>query len=58
MDQNCQEIYLIRAGMSSLKPEDAIPDYSTLNPQQRQTLDQWESFFERVSFRDPSIAEL
>jgi membrane-associated progesterone receptor component len=37
------------AGMSSLDPSDAIPDYSTLTPTQRQTLDQWESFFEKVS---------
>jgi hypothetical protein len=34
--------------MSSLDPKDAVPDYSGLNDGQRKTLDQWESFFEKV----------
>jgi len=36
-------------GMSSLDPKDAIPDYSTLNEAQMKTLDQWDTFFEKVS---------
>lgn len=36
-------------GMSSLDPKDAVPDYSGLNEAQMKTLDQWESFFEKVS---------
>lgn len=35
--------------MSSLKAEDAIADYSSLNEGQMQTLDQWEAFFTKVS---------
>jgi hypothetical protein len=34
--------------MSSLDPKDAVPDYSSLNEAQRKTLDQWETFFEKV----------
>ncbi|KAI0266964.1 cytochrome b5-like heme/steroid binding domain-containing protein [Gloeopeniophorella convolvens] len=32
-------------GLSSLKPEDAVPDYSTLEEKDRKTLDEWHSFF-------------
>ncbi|KAF8683177.1 Cytochrome b5 [Rhizoctonia solani] len=35
----------VALGKSSLKPEDAIADYSQLNQSERQTLDQWHSFF-------------
>lgn len=35
-------------GMSSLDPKDAVPDFSGLNDAQRKTLDQWETFFEKV----------
>ena len=35
-------------GMSSLEPKDAIPDYKSLNEAQMKTLDQWETFFEKV----------
>ena len=34
--------------MSSLDPKDAVADYSGLNEAQMKTLDQWESFFEKV----------
>lgn len=30
-------------GMSSLKPEDAVPDYSTLDDKQLKVLDDWVS---------------
>jgi hypothetical protein len=33
-------------GMSSLKTEDAVPDYSTLEEKDRKTLDDWHAFFE------------
>ena len=37
-------------GKSSLKPEDARPDYeSLLEPAERKVLDQWYGFFEKVS---------
>ena len=32
-------------GKSSLKTEDAVPDYSTLPPEERKVLDDWHSFF-------------
>jgi membrane-associated progesterone receptor component len=32
-------------GMSSLKPEDAVPDYRELTPENRKTLDDWHDFF-------------
>jgi len=32
-------------GLSSLKPEDAVPDWSTLEEKERKTLDDWHSFF-------------
>lgn len=35
-------------GMSSLDPKDAVADYSSLTEAQMKTLDQWESFFEKV----------
>jgi hypothetical protein len=38
-------------GMSSLKAEDAIADYSSLNEGQLRTLDQWEAFFTKVRGR-------
>ena len=34
--------------MSSLETKDAIPDFTALNEAQVKTLDQWESFFEKV----------
>lgn len=37
-------------GMSSLDPKDAVSDYSSLTEAQVKTLDQWESFFEKVSY--------
>lgn len=40
---------LTRLGMSSLEAKDAIADYSGLDEGQRKVLDQWESFFEKVS---------
>jgi hypothetical protein len=36
-------------GKSSLKPEDAIPDYKTLEPAEMKVLDQWYDFFSKVS---------
>jgi hypothetical protein len=36
-------------GLSSLKPEDAVPDWSTLEPKDRKTLDDWHAFFTCVS---------
>lgn len=35
-------------GMSSLKPEDAVPDYSALPENERKVLDDWHAFFEYV----------
>ena len=32
-------------GMSSLKPEDAVADYSQLDEKERKTLDEWYEFF-------------
>ena len=32
-------------GMSSLKVEDAVPDYSTLSPEDTKTLNDWHGFF-------------
>jgi hypothetical protein len=32
-----------------LKPEDAIPDYKTLEPAEMKVLDQWYDFFSKVS---------
>ena len=32
-------------GMSSLKPEHAVPDYSQLNEKDRKVLDDWHAFF-------------
>ena len=32
-------------GMSSLKEDDAVPDYTTLPPTERKVLDDWYSFF-------------
>ncbi|KAF8134467.1 cytochrome b5-like heme/steroid binding domain-containing protein [Boletus edulis] len=32
-------------GMSSLTPEDAVPDYSALPENERKVLDDWHSFF-------------
>ncbi|KAJ9094750.1 hypothetical protein QFC21_005908 [Naganishia friedmannii] len=34
-------------GKSSLKPEDAIPDYTTLEPAEMKVLDQWYDFFSK-----------
>ena len=35
-------------GMSSLKPEDAVSDYSTLPENEMKVLEEWYSFFECV----------
>ena len=35
-------------GMSSLKPEDAISDYSTLPENEMKVLEEWYSFFKHV----------
>jgi len=32
-------------GLSSLKPEDAVPDWSTLEEKDRKVLDDWHAFF-------------
>ena len=32
-------------GLSSLKPEDCIPDYSGLTDKEKQVLDDWHTFF-------------
>ncbi|KAG5719563.1 hypothetical protein E4T56_gene14202, partial [Termitomyces sp. T112] len=37
-------------GMSSLKPEDAVADYSGLNENDRKVLDDWHAFFSKPSF--------
>ena len=37
--------------MSSLDPKDAVADYSTLSDKHRETLDQWERFFQQASRR-------
>ncbi|KAG0216494.1 hypothetical protein BGX28_000008 [Mortierella sp. GBA30] len=34
-------------GMSSLKAEDCVPDYSDLSEKERKTLDDWYTFFEK-----------
>ena len=39
-------------GLSSLKPEDAVADWSTLEDKDRKTLDDWHAFFTCV-FRFP-----
>jgi hypothetical protein len=41
-------------GLSSTDPADAVPDYTSLNPQQLQVLDQWFLFFKSVSI-SPSL---
>lgn len=41
-------------GMSSLKPEDAVSDYSTLPEDERKVLDDWYSFFEYARHFDAS----
>ena len=35
-------------GLSSVKPEDAVPDYSNLSPEAQNTLDGWYDFFKCV----------
>lgn len=35
-------------GKSSLKPEDAVADYTTLEPAEMKVLDQWYDFFSKV----------
>jgi hypothetical protein len=37
-------------GLSSLKPEDAVPDWSTLEEMDRRTLNDWHTFFMCVAF--------
>ncbi|KAH8724916.1 cytochrome b5-like heme/steroid binding domain-containing protein [Phaeosphaeriaceae sp. PMI808] len=34
-------------GLSSLKPEDCISDYSTLSDKEKQVLDDWHTFFSK-----------
>jgi len=34
-------------GMSSLKPEHAVPDYNGLSEGERKTLDEWHAFFSK-----------
>ncbi|KWU46102.1 cytochrome b5 [Rhodotorula sp. JG-1b] len=34
-------------GKSSLKPEDAVSDYSTLTAEEQQVLDDWEKYFQK-----------
>jgi len=41
-------------GLSSLKPEDAVPDWSTLEEKDRKTLDDWHAFFTCV-FLSPAF---
>lgn len=43
--------------MSSLDPKDAVADYSSLNEGQMNTLNQWESFFEKVRVRGVTVAD-
>jgi hypothetical protein len=43
--------------MSSLKAEDAVADYSSLDEAQMRTLDQWEAFFTKVSIASESQAK-
>ena len=40
-------------GLSSLKPEDAVPDWSTLEEKDRKTLDDWHAFFTCVCLLSP-----
>ncbi|EDP43947.1 hypothetical protein MGL_1344 [Malassezia globosa CBS 7966] len=35
-------------GMSSLKPEHAVSDYTTLTPQQMKVLDDWFEYYKKV----------
>ena len=44
-------------GMSSLKPEDAVSDYSTLSAGDMKTLNDWYDFFSYVSLT-PEISQL
>lgn len=46
------------AGMSSLDPKDAVADYSSLNEGQMNTLNQWESFFEKVRVWGVAVADV
>jgi hypothetical protein len=48
-------------GLSSLKPEDAVADYSGLDEKDMKVLNDWHSFFSYVSFFfffECSVAEL
>lgn len=45
-------------GMSSLKPEDAVSDYSTLPENERKVLDDWYSFFECVRQLDVFLSQM
>ncbi|KAG8920663.1 hypothetical protein FRC01_000647 [Tulasnella sp. 417] len=48
-------------GLGSLKPEDAVADYSSLGPDEMKTLDNWLKFFQTVgviSIRPPNSASL
>lgn len=44
--------------MSSLDPKDAVADYSSLNEGQMNTLNQWESFFEKVRVWGVAVADV
>ncbi|ORY48460.1 hypothetical protein BCR33DRAFT_782189 [Rhizoclosmatium globosum] len=50
-ERYCVLLYLSDAsralGMSSLKPDDCVADYSTLNAEQMETLDKWVAFTKR-----------
>jgi hypothetical protein len=37
-------------GLSSLKPEDAVSDWSSLDASGRKVLDDWHAFFSKVGF--------
>jgi len=43
-------------GLSSLEPENAVPDWSTLEEKDRKTLDDWHAFFTCVPFLSPVSA--
>ncbi len=45
-------------GMSSLKPEDAVSDYSTLSEGDLKTLNDWFDFFSYVSQTLPLVRDL
>ncbi|KAG8690865.1 hypothetical protein FRC09_011808 [Ceratobasidium sp. 395] len=44
-DASVDFVPIIALGKSSLKPEDAVSDWSTLEESEKQTLEQWHGFF-------------